>query len=80
MKMAVIWIVAPCSLVEVYRRFGGAFCLHYQGDIKTDLEERVCGMASCGSGQGPVAGCREHGNEPLGSIKCGKFLEQLSYY
>jgi hypothetical protein len=23
MKMAVFWIVAPCSLVEVYRRFGG---------------------------------------------------------
>jgi hypothetical protein len=22
-KMAVFWVVAPCSLVEVYRRFGG---------------------------------------------------------
>jgi hypothetical protein len=27
-----------------------------------------------GSGQGPVAGCYEHGNKPLGSIKCGEFL------
>jgi hypothetical protein len=26
------WDVAPCSLVEVYRRFRGACCLHYQGD------------------------------------------------
>jgi hypothetical protein len=24
--------VAPCSLVEVYRRFRGACCLHHQGD------------------------------------------------
>jgi hypothetical protein len=27
MKMAVFWVVAPCSLVEVYRRFRGACCL-----------------------------------------------------
>jgi hypothetical protein len=32
-KMAVFWVVAPCSLVEVYRRFRGACCLHYQGDV-----------------------------------------------
>jgi hypothetical protein len=29
MKMAVFWVVAPCSLVEVYRRFRGACCFHY---------------------------------------------------
>jgi hypothetical protein len=28
MKMAVFWVVAPCSLVEVYRRFRGACCHH----------------------------------------------------
>lgn len=28
---AVSWIVVPCSLVEVDRRFRGAYCLH-QGD------------------------------------------------
>jgi hypothetical protein len=27
--MAVFWVVAPCSLVEVYRRFRGACCLHH---------------------------------------------------
>jgi hypothetical protein len=32
MKMAVFWVVAPCSLVEVCRRFSGACCLHYRGD------------------------------------------------
>jgi hypothetical protein len=25
-------VLAPCSLVEVYRRFRGACCLHHQGD------------------------------------------------
>jgi hypothetical protein len=29
MKMAVVWVVAPCSLVEVHRRFRGTCCLHY---------------------------------------------------
>jgi hypothetical protein len=31
-KMAVVWVVAPCSLVEVYQRFRGPYCLHHQGD------------------------------------------------
>jgi hypothetical protein len=30
--MAVVWDVAPYSLVEIDRRFGGACCLHHQGD------------------------------------------------
>jgi hypothetical protein len=30
-KMAVFWVVVPCSLVEVYRRFRGTCCLHHQG-------------------------------------------------
>jgi hypothetical protein len=32
MKMAVFWVVALCSLVEVYQRFRGPCCLHHQGD------------------------------------------------
>jgi hypothetical protein len=33
--MAVFWLVAPCSLVEVYQRFRGpSCCLHHQGDRK----------------------------------------------
>jgi hypothetical protein len=31
MKIAVFWVLASCSLVEVYRRFRGACCLHRQG-------------------------------------------------
>jgi hypothetical protein len=29
-KMAVFWVVARCSLVEVYQRFRGPYCLHHQ--------------------------------------------------
>jgi hypothetical protein len=32
MKMAVFWVVVPCSLAEVSRRFRGTCCLHHQGD------------------------------------------------
>jgi hypothetical protein len=28
MKTAVFWVVAPCSLVEVYQHFRGPCCLH----------------------------------------------------
>jgi hypothetical protein len=31
-KMIVFWDIAPCSLVQVDRRFRGAYCLHPQGD------------------------------------------------
>jgi hypothetical protein len=31
-KMAVFWVVAPCSLVAVYQRFRDPCCLHHQGD------------------------------------------------
>jgi hypothetical protein len=30
MKMAVFWDVAPCSLVDIDRRFRCAYCLHHQ--------------------------------------------------
>jgi hypothetical protein len=33
-KMAVFWVAAPSSLVEVYQRFRGPCCLHHQaGDV-----------------------------------------------
>jgi hypothetical protein len=31
-KMAVLWIVAPCILVEAYQCFTNICCLHHQGD------------------------------------------------
>jgi hypothetical protein len=30
-KMAVLWVVALCSLIEVYQRFKSPCCLHHQG-------------------------------------------------
>jgi hypothetical protein len=35
-KMAVFWAIAPCSLVEVYRRVRGACCLRRQCDKCSD--------------------------------------------
>jgi hypothetical protein len=51
-KMAVFWVVAPCSLAEVYQRFRGPCCLHHQGEslpfgrlrrksLKWNLEQQV---------------------------------------
>jgi hypothetical protein len=40
MTMAVFWVVAPCSLVDVYRRFRGVYCLHHQGDYSTQQPRR----------------------------------------
>jgi hypothetical protein len=35
MKMAVFWVVAPYSLVEVYQHFRGPCCLHHQGNLSS---------------------------------------------
>jgi hypothetical protein len=37
MKMTVFWVVASCSLVDVYWHFRGACCLHYQGDWRQQV-------------------------------------------
>jgi len=47
-------------------------------NIQVDLQEVGCGgygLDRNGSGQGQVAGTCKCGNEPLGSIKCGEFLD-----
>jgi hypothetical protein len=60
------------------RQFGKPRC-RWKDNIKMYLKEIGWeGLDSSGSGQGPVAGCCEHGNEPSGSIKGGEFLDQLS--
>jgi hypothetical protein len=35
-KITVFWDVAPCSLAEVYQRFGDACCLYHQGAHRPD--------------------------------------------
>jgi hypothetical protein len=34
-----------------------------------------CGLDASASGQGPVSGACEHGNEPLGSIKGEEYVD-----
>jgi hypothetical protein len=60
------------------------YCLTYDSDkiilnnIKIDLKRnRVgrCGLNSSQSGLGPMVGSCEYGNEKVGSIKGGKFLD-----
>jgi hypothetical protein len=36
---------------------------------------RKCGLDASGSGQGLVAGCCKHDNEPLGSIEGRELLD-----
>jgi hypothetical protein len=42
--------------------------------LKYILRNRLCGLNSSGSGQGPVAGSCEHGNEPSGFVKARNLL------
>jgi hypothetical protein len=44
MKMALFWVVATCSLVEVYQLFRGVCSLHNQGDGPEDshLQSYFC--------------------------------------
>jgi hypothetical protein len=37
MKFRVFWDVAPCSKVDVDRRFRGAHCLHHQGVLMMEV-------------------------------------------
>jgi hypothetical protein len=39
--MSIFWDVAPCSLVEIDRRFRGAYCLHHQGDVGPHTHSRI---------------------------------------
>jgi hypothetical protein len=47
-------------------------------NIKMDFKEMACyGLDWCGWGWGPVESSCEHGDEPLGSIKCWEVLGWL---
>jgi hypothetical protein len=39
--MAVFWVVAPCSLAEVYRRFRGGCCLYQFTDVSEVLAASI---------------------------------------
>jgi hypothetical protein len=58
------------------RRPLGALRRSWKDSIRMDLREIgwESRLDSSGSGEGPVAGSCEHGNETSGSIKAGNFL------
>jgi hypothetical protein len=35
-NISVFWVVAPCSLAEVYQRYRGPCCLHHPADDRPD--------------------------------------------
>jgi hypothetical protein len=39
--MAFFWVVASCSLVDVYQRFRGPCCLYHQGDEAARTSETL---------------------------------------
>jgi hypothetical protein len=47
MKMAVFWVAAPCSLVEVYRCFRVTYCLHHQGDYSSPIALTMEAASTC---------------------------------
>jgi hypothetical protein len=60
------------------RRPLGRLKRRWEDDIKMDLREVGWwghGLDRSGSGLGQVAGCCECGNEFLGCLTCGEFLE-----
>jgi hypothetical protein len=52
--------------------------LHGRIDIKADRKERMYGLNSSCSGQGPIVGCCAYGNEHLDATKGKEFLEQFT--
>jgi hypothetical protein len=36
MKMVVFWVDAPCSLIEIGRRFRASYCIRHQVNISED--------------------------------------------
>jgi hypothetical protein len=38
LKFTAFWHIAPCSLIEVYRRFNGAYCLHQGEDVGGSIQ------------------------------------------
>jgi hypothetical protein len=51
-QTTVFWDVAPCSLIEVYQRFGGSYCLYPQAMMTeavrtSETLEKFCQTTRC---------------------------------
>jgi hypothetical protein len=78
-KMAVFWVVAPCSLVEVYQRFRGPCCLHRQGDEAARTSGPLVNFYQTTRRDNPEDSPL-HENETSGSVKNEKCLDSLGNY
>jgi hypothetical protein len=38
LKVTVVCDFAPCSLIEIYRRFRDAYCLHHRPEVESTSE------------------------------------------
>jgi hypothetical protein len=47
MKTIAFWDTSPCSLVKLYRRFRGTYCLHHCGDECCDEEVGIAETSVC---------------------------------
>jgi hypothetical protein len=67
MKITVFWVAAPCSLVKVYRRLKGSYCLRHQGpDNGSSKNLRNVGkLHPDGTAQQPR---RQSRSDPIGYI------------
>jgi hypothetical protein len=70
MDLTVFWDVVPCSLVEIDRRFKGAYCHHHQGDREETFSNAYTSAAASGKIEsrriqqaGHVARTGKKGNE-----------------
>jgi hypothetical protein len=76
-KIAVFWVVAPCSLVEGYQRFRGPCCLHHQGRLHgATTQKTAIFILTAVRTSNPTY--YEHDNGPSGSMKRGVYIDQHS--
>jgi hypothetical protein len=68
--MAVLWVVATCSLVEFYRRFRHACCRHHQRD---DLVMEETGMSETSVNVYHTTRCSNPGDGHLQSRESSPF-------
>jgi len=63
-----------------WRYHSGDLYVDGRKKIKIHLKEVGHGLDSTAWGQGPVAGCCEHGSESLVSTQREKFIDKISEY
>jgi hypothetical protein len=62
MKMTVFWDVAPCDLVEVYRRFRGAIALIMEAESTSETSVNIYQTARRNILEGSNLDARRHEN------------------